>query len=87
MLWVPIKFLISLICLYVAYFGFTTGPVNIGSILIAGLFIFLAAALWIDYTKPQVAQNISPIRRKLSKIAIWGLVVIFTLFFYSLSFK
>lgn len=81
MFWVPFKFCISLICLYVGYLSLTAGPVNIGSILVAGLFAFLAGALWIDYTKPQDAQNISPVRRKLSKIAICGLVIMFMTFF------
>jgi|GEM_PF-1298260 len=86
MIWETFKLIISAISLFVAALIIVHEPLNLGTLGFASLFAFLAGALWIDYTKPQKSQNISPTQRNLAKAAIWGLVIIFTIMFISSFF-
>ncbi|HSI37691.1 MAG TPA: hypothetical protein VK946_01310 [Methylotenera sp.] len=86
MIWKALKLFISAICLFVATLALLLKPFSFINVGIASLFTFLAAALWIDYTKPQGSQNITPTQRSLAKIAIGVLVIIFIIMFISSFF-
>ena len=87
MIWNTFKFLISTICLGVATLIIVLEPINFGTFGFAIFFTFLAAMLWIDFTKSQDSQKMSNAHRKLAKIVIWGLVAILVLLFVNSLFS
>ncbi|HEY0562817.1 MAG TPA: hypothetical protein VGD04_05785, partial [Methylophilus sp.] len=73
------------VCLLFATIIVVAIPFSLGTFAFACFLVFMGAALWIDYTKPLSAQNLSPAQRNLAKVAVWGLVILFvTMFVYSL---
>ena len=85
MIWKTFKGLITTICLSLATFTLIAAPFELGTIAFACFMAFLGSALWIDFTKPLSAQNLSPVQRNIAKAAIWGLVIFFvTMFAYGL---
>lgn len=85
MIWNVFKTLITAICLLFATLIVVATPFNFGTFAIACFLVFMGAALWINYTKPLSAQNLSPAQRNLAKVAVWGLVIFFvTMFIYSI---
>jgi hypothetical protein len=86
MIWKAFKFLISAVCLFIATLVMVIEPLNFINVGFACFFVFLAAVLWIDFTKPQDSQNTTKARHNLAKTAIWGLVTIFIAMFISSFF-
>ena len=85
MIWNAFKTLITAVCLLFATFIIIVAPFSFGSFSFACFLVFMGLALWIDYTKPLSTQNLSPAQRRLSKLAIWGLVIFFvSIFIYSI---
>jgi hypothetical protein len=84
MIWKIVKGLITAICLSFATIILISAPFSLGTFAFACFLAFLGGALWIDFTKPISAQNLSPAQRNIAKAAIWGLVIFFvTMFVYS----
>ena len=85
MIWTIIKGLITAICLSFATLILISGPFSFGALAFACFLAFLGSALWIDFTKPLSAQNLSPAQLNISKAAIWGLIIFFvSMFVYSI---
>jgi len=85
MIWNVFKTLITAVCLLFATLIVVATPFSFGTFAFACFLVFMGAALWIDYTKPLSAQNLSPAQRNLAKVAVWGLVIFFvTMFVYSI---
>ena len=85
MIWNVFKSLITTVCLLFATLIVVATPFSFGTSAFACFLVFMGAALWIDYTKPLSAQNLSPAQRNLAKVAVWCLVILFvTMFVYSL---
>jgi hypothetical protein len=87
MIWKVFKSLITAICLSFATLILIIAPFNFGIFGFACFLVFMGSALWIDFTKPQDSQNITPTQRNLAKVAIWGLGIIFTIMFISSFFS
>lgn len=86
MIWKTFKGLITAICLSFATIILITAPFSLGTFSFACFLAFLGGALWIDFTIPISAQNLSPAQRNISKAAIWGLVIFFVSMFVYLIF-
>lgn len=85
MIWKTFKGLITVICLSFATLILIAAPFDVGIFIIACFLAFLGGALWIDFSKPLSAQNLSPTHCNLIKVGIGGLVILFvTMFIYSL---
>jgi hypothetical protein len=85
MIWKTFKSLITAICLSFATIILIAAPFSFGTFAFACFLAFLGGALWIDFTKPLSAQNLSSAQRNIAKAAIWGLVIFFnTMFVYGL---
>ena len=79
-----LKGFITAICFLFATLILIATPFSFGTFTFASILAFLGGALWIDFTKPLGAQNLSPAQRNIAKVAIWGLVLFFvTMFIYS----
>ena len=87
MVWKLFKILISIICLSVATLIIILEPIDLGTLAFASIFVFLAGALWIDYTKSQDKQNVSNTQRKIAKVVICGLIALFIIMFASSFFN
>ena len=81
------KLLISIICLSVATLIVILEPIDLSTLAFASLFVFLAGALWIDYSKSQHEQNLSKAQRKIGKVAIYGLIALLLIMFASSFFN
>lgn len=85
MIWKIFKGLITAICLSFATIILIAAPFSLGTFGFACFLAFLGGALWIDFTKPLSAQNLSPAQLNIGKAAIWGLVIFFVaMFVYSI---
>jgi hypothetical protein len=85
MIWKIFKGLISAICLSFATIILIAVPFSLGTFAFACFLAFLGGALWIDFTKPLSAQNLTPAQLNIAKATIWGLVIFFvTMFVYSI---
>ena len=83
MIWKLFKLFISSICLCVAILIIVLETINLDILAFSSFFVFLAVAMWIDFTKPLNEQNITPIQKSYFKAAICGLGVVFTAMFIS----
>lgn len=77
-IWKIFKLLISALCLGLASIIINTAPTKLIAWAIASFILFLAWSLWRDYSKPLSMQNIPIWQRNIAKIAIWGLIICFT---------
>lgn len=85
MIWNVFKSLITTVCLLFATIIVVTTPFSFGTFAFTCFLVFMGATLWIDYTKPISAQNLSPAKRNLAKLAVWSLVIFFiTMIVYSI---
>ena len=87
MIWRIIKGLITAICLSFATLILISGPFSFGSLAFTCFLAFLGSALWIDFTKPLSAQNLSPAQLNIAKAAIWGLIIFFVCIFVYSNFN
>jgi len=84
--WKTLKGFITAICFSFATLILIATPFSFGTFTFASILAFLGGTLWIDFTKPLSAQNLSPAKLNIAKVAIWGLVLFFvTMFVYSIS--
>lgn len=87
MIWKTFKGLITAICLSFATLILFTIPFNLGTFAFACGLAFLGGALWIDFTKPLNAQNLSTTQRNLANVGVWGLLILFVIMFATSLFR